>query len=124
MTVVDITPPSPRGNDGKTRLNSSVRTASTKCSSTEYSSSLGSHAYNYLTGSLFDTEGDESTAIEDVVSELTTQLPQDTYEKKVPPLNTKQSDDDDDDDDDSGEVDHVGLSLGGARSICSNSSNS
>ena len=125
MAVVDITPPSPRGNDGKARLNASVRTASTKCSSTEYSSSLGSHANNYLTGSLFDSEGDESTAIEDVVSELTTQLPQDTYEKKVPPLNTKQSDDDDDgDDDDSGEVDHVGLSLGGARSICSNSSNS
>ena len=123
MTVVDITPPSPRVNDGKTRLNSSVRTASTKCSSTEYSSSLGSHAYNYLTGSLFDSEADadESTAIEDVVRELTTQL-QDTYEKKVPPLNTKQSDDDDGDHD--SEVDHVGLSLGGARSICSNSSNS
>ena len=125
-TVVDITPPSP-SNDGKSRLNASVRTASTKCSSTEYSSSLGSHhANNYLTGSLFDSEGDvdEFTAIEDVFSELTTQLPQDTYEKKVPPLNTKQSDDDDDDGDHDSEVDHVGLSLGGARSICSNSSNS
>ena len=127
-TVVDITPPSPpRGSDGKARLNTSIRTASTK-SSTEYSSSISSYANNYLTGSLFDSERDESTAIEDVISELITQSPSDynvnkvTYEQKEKvPLNTSQRDDDDNDQ----EVDHVGLLLG-AKSVCSSnySSNS
>ena len=109
-TVVDVTPSKHDDENGKTRLNSSIRTNSTK--STEYSSSLSSYAN--LTESLFSEES--TSALEDTVSELAgllTDHSTNTYENKSP-YNPKESYYD--------EVDHVGVSLGAASSNCSNAS--